>query len=91
MAAAEVQASISELVQRMLGAAVEPDVPLMEAGLDSLGAVELRASLGAKFGIELPATVVFDYPSVAALAGYLAPSVAQRTAYTPLAVTSWQG
>lgn len=36
------------------------------------GAVELRNSLGARFGIELPATVTFDYPTVATLAGFLA-------------------
>ena len=44
-----------------------PDQPLMEAGLDSLGAVELRTALGAaKFSLDLPATVVFDHPSKAA-------------------------
>ena len=45
--------------------------PLMEAGLDSLGAVELRNALGARFGVDLPATLTFDHPSVSALAGYL--------------------
>ena len=46
--------------------------PLMEAGLDSLGAVELRASLEAAFAQEMPATVTFDYPSIAALANFIA-------------------
>ena len=46
--------------------------PLMEAGLDSLGAVELRTSLEAAFSMELPATVTFDYPSITALAKYIA-------------------
>lgn len=36
------------------------------------GAVELRNSLGKRFGAELPATVTFDHPTVATLAGFLA-------------------
>ena len=50
--------------------------PLMEAGLDSIGAVELRNAVSAKFGVELSATVTFDYPTVQALAQYLAAQVA---------------
>lgn len=51
----------------------------MEAGLDSLGAVELRNALGAKFGTELPATVTFDYPSVSALARFLGDQAPDQT------------
>lgn len=46
--------------------------PLMEAGLDSIGAVELRNAVSAAFGMELPATATFDYPSAEALATYIA-------------------
>ena len=34
--------------------------------------MELRNAVSAKFGIELPATVTFDYPTIAAMAGFLA-------------------
>ena len=43
-----------------------------QVGLDSLGAVELRNAVTAAFGISLPVTVTFDYPTVAALAGFVA-------------------
>ena len=68
------------LVSGLLGAEISRDEPLMEAGLDSIGAVELRNAVGAKFGVELPATVTFDHPSVAALAQYVAGKVAPQQA-----------
>lgn len=51
-------------------------MPLMEAGLDSIGAVELRNAVNERYGVELPATITFDYPTIGDLAHYLA----QRTA-----------
>lgn len=44
----------------------------VQAGLDSLGAVDLRNSLSSTFSTDvLPATLAFDYPTVAALAQLL--------------------
>lgn len=50
---------------------VPPDEPLMAAGLDSLGAVELRNLLQESLDIRLPSTVVIDYPTITALASYI--------------------
>lgn len=63
---------MAALVKRQVGSDVDPHLPLMEAGLDSLGAVELRAALSSAFGVELPATLTFDHPTIAALSKHLA-------------------
>jgi len=68
---------VSEHVGRVIGAtaaqAIDPKQPLNELGLDSLMAVELRNRLGTALALtrSLPATLVFDYPTLEALAAYL--------------------
>lgn len=52
----------------------------MAAGLDSLGAVELRNMLQDALAVRLPSTVVIDYPTVNALTGYLAQQLAGTAA-----------
>jgi len=53
------------------GAALDPDRPLGELGLDSLLAVELKNVLGSEVERRLPATLTFDYPTLAALTDHL--------------------
>lgn len=66
-----VQARISSVVEMIIGHSISPSQPMTEAGLDSLGAIELGRSLEQAFGVELPATLAFDYPTVEALAHYI--------------------
>ncbi len=39
--------------------------------MDSLGAVELRNAVAIEFGISVPATLAFDYPTPAALSEFV--------------------
>ncbi|HET9914975.1 MAG TPA: type I polyketide synthase [Anaerolineales bacterium] len=51
---------------------MDADEPLQTMGLDSLMAVELRNKLGQSAGKTLPATLLFECPTINALVDYLA-------------------
>ena len=71
LAASAVEAKVAGCVSDILGKEVAINEPLIDAGLDSLGAVELRDAVNAAVDMELPSTVVFDYPSVGAMSGFI--------------------
>jgi acyl carrier protein len=64
---------VSRVINAPAGTAIDVDQPLNELGLDSLMAVELRNRLSRGLRqLRLPATIVFDHPTVDALARHLA-------------------
>ncbi|KAH8049295.1 hypothetical protein JL721_11739 [Aureococcus anophagefferens] len=69
--AAAVAAAIGVLLVDLTGTAAAADTPLMSAGLDSVGSGEFAQALGAKFGVELESTALFDHPTSGALVEYL--------------------
>ena len=69
-------AHVESHVRKILGLdknfSLDPRKPLLDLGMDSLMAVELRNALGRSVGRALPATLLFDHPTIGALVTYLA-------------------
>jgi acyl transferase domain-containing protein/acyl carrier protein len=74
-ARARLQAQLQSQAAAVLGlppsSPIDPRRPLQEMGLDSLMALQLRNSLASSLGRPLPATLLFDHPTLEALLGFL--------------------
>ena len=67
----DVASELLLVLKGILGSDVGLDDPLMDAGLDSLSAVEFKNAAESRLGVSLPVTAVFDYPTLSSLAGYI--------------------
>ena len=70
---------VSSAVKSILGCELPSTAPLMAAGLDSLASVELTNALQATLGMQLPPTLVFDYPTIQAIAEFVCKDTAPET------------
>jgi NAD(P)-dependent dehydrogenase (short-subunit alcohol dehydrogenase family)/acyl carrier protein len=78
-----VRAEVAAVLGLSSPSTLEPNRPLQELGLDSLMAVELRNRLASAAGLRLPATLLFDHPTPAALVKLL--EIEMRNEAMPLA------
>ncbi|WP_406277458.1 SDR family NAD(P)-dependent oxidoreductase [Nocardia sp. NBC_00881] len=66
------------------GDTIDPAAPFNELGFDSLTGVEFRNRLGKAIGVQLPSTLVFDYPTSAAVARLVQSRVEPKTVGEPV-------
>ncbi|WP_416565362.1 type I polyketide synthase [Nocardia testacea] len=62
---------------------IRPEQGFDELGFDSLGGVDFRNRLSTVTALQLPSTLVFDYPTLADMAGYLYEQLAAAVPAAP--------
>jgi hypothetical protein len=62
---------VCDVAYEVTGTAIDANVPLMSAGLDSLLAFEFVNTLAARLNMELNPTILFDHPTLEQLAEFL--------------------
>ncbi|SNY88256.1 Acyl transferase domain-containing protein, partial [Nocardia amikacinitolerans] len=66
-----VRGTAAETLGHASGAAVEPQQAFQQLGFDSLSAIEFRNKLNTATGLQLPATLIFDYPNPQVVAEFI--------------------
>eukprot|EP00747_Dinoflagellata_sp_TGD_P165251 gnl/TRDRNA2_/TRDRNA2_186294_c0_seq1.p1 gnl/TRDRNA2_/TRDRNA2_186294_c0~~gnl/TRDRNA2_/TRDRNA2_186294_c0_seq1.p1 ORF type:complete len:802 (-),score=253.78 gnl/TRDRNA2_/TRDRNA2_186294_c0_seq1:129-2534(-) len=67
-----VRDAVNNVVGNLVGDGVAPDVPFMDAGVDSLLSIQLRQEINKMFtGLGLPSTITFDYPNAKTMSDHI--------------------
>lgn len=66
-----VKSVVESCVNRIFGYSVACTMPLVSAGIDSIQAIELTRVLSEQLNTNLPATLLFDHPSTAAIVAFI--------------------
>ena len=85
MHAVDVHSLVLSLVARLSTAEVDHDMPLMDAGFDSLGATTLVDELRIRVPLQLQSTLLFECPTPRAIAAHI---VAQQLGNFAMICTS---
>lgn len=62
---------VQEVADVALSTLIGMDIPLMDAGLDSIAAVEFMNNLQAQCEMEITPTMIFDHPTLSSIATFL--------------------
>jgi hypothetical protein len=62
---------VSSLIEQLGVVGMDYGHPLLETGMNSMLAVQLRAQLSHHSGVTMPSTLLFDHPSISAIQAYL--------------------
>jgi acyl carrier protein len=77
-----VRAEVAAVLGHRSPDSVELEQSFLDMGVDSVTSVQLRNRIGSASGLRLPATVIFDHPTVQEVAAFLRGRLLPETAAT---------
>jgi len=76
----QVKASLIKLAAEVAAGEVNADIALMDAGVDSLASVQFRNDVAKEYDLTLPASLMFDYPTIQDLAQHIVGQLEEEAA-----------